>query len=203
MILKEAVGGLAGILLTGGRSRRMGFDKAALLIDGHRCAEIVGAKLAATVSPAFEVGPGYSGLPSLREEPPGEGPLVAIVAGWVALSQSGHRGPVLVVAGDLPLVTVEILRLLADWPGSGSVVPVVNGRRQPLCARWSAATLEQAAVAAASGERSLRGLFGEGTEFLREDAWGHLTAGSAFADIDTPEDLARLGIARGVANSRL
>jgi molybdopterin-guanine dinucleotide biosynthesis protein A len=186
--------GVAGILLTGGASRRMGESKTTLLIEGCRLADLIGSKVAVVASPVIEVGPGDSGLRAVREEPPGQGPLVAIVAGWAELKRVGHRGPVLVVAGDLPLVTVEVLRLVADWPYSGSVVPRVGGRRQPLCARWSVTDLGRAVAAAASGERSLRSCFGEGTLFLEEDAWGHLTGGSAFADVDTTEDLARLGI---------
>jgi molybdenum cofactor guanylyltransferase len=186
--------GVAGILLTGGSSRRMGVAKTTLLIGGHRLAERIGSKVAIVASPVVEVGPGDSGLSAVREEPSGQGPLVAVVAGWAELNRVGHRGPVLIVAGDLPLVTVDILRLVANWPTSGSVVPLVGGRRQPLCARWSVADLEQAVTAAASGERALRNCFGEDAVFLHKDAWGHLTEGSAFADVDTPEDLVRLGI---------
>jgi len=64
------------------------------------------------------------------------------------------------------------------------------------------ADLEQAAPS--SGERSLRGRFGEGVEFLHEDPSSHLTEGSALADIDAPEDLVRPGIAlTGVARGHL
>ena len=189
------VAAVAGLLLTGGRSRRMGTDKASLDVGGRRLAELVGERLGAVVAPALEVGPGRSGLPSIAEEPPGEGPLVALVAGWRALVGLGHNGPVLVVACDLPLVTVEVLRLLAVWPGPGSVVPVVGGARQPLCARWARADLERAAAGAAGGARSLQGFFGPDVRFLDEATWGAVAPPSVFADVDTPADLERLGLA--------
>ena len=136
---------VAGILLTGGTSRRMGFDKASIPIGGVPCAERVAKVLRAVVAHAVEVGPGTSGLPAVREEPPGGGPLVAVCAGARVLEESGSSRPALVVACDLPLVIESVLRTLADWPGSRSVVPMIGGRPQPLCARWSAQDLEAAA----------------------------------------------------------
>ena len=68
----------AGILLTGGRSRRMGVDKATLVLDGETLAVRAGRRLAAACAPTLEVGDGLSGLPSLREWPPGSGPLAAL-----------------------------------------------------------------------------------------------------------------------------
>ncbi|HET6809541.1 MAG TPA: NTP transferase domain-containing protein, partial [Acidimicrobiales bacterium] len=119
----------------------MGFDKATMVVEGRVSAVRLAAALTAVARPVLEVGPGRSGLASVSEDPPGSGPLVAIAAGWRALTERGHGGPVLVLACDLPLVDEEVLRLLAGWPGPASVVPVVAGRDQPLCARWSAADL--------------------------------------------------------------
>ena len=127
----------AAILLTGGASRRMGFDKTSLMVGGTPLAVRLGAMLAQICAPAIEIGTGRSGLPSMQERPGGEGPLVAIAAGVRALAARGSRGPALVLACDLPMVTAALLRALAEWPGSGSVVPDVDGHPQPLCARWS------------------------------------------------------------------
>ncbi|MGH9029117.1 MAG: molybdenum cofactor guanylyltransferase, partial [Acidimicrobiales bacterium] len=131
-------GSVAGILLTGGTSRRMGFDKASMLVDGIPCAARVAAVMLRVVTDAVEVGPGVSGLPVISEEPRGGGPLVALCAGMSALEAIGPARSTLVLACDLPFVTVAVLRTLAGWPGKSSVVPVVGGRPQPLCARWSA-----------------------------------------------------------------
>ncbi len=187
--------GTAGLLLTGGASRRMGADKALLVIEGQVSAVRLGRLLAAAASPALEVGPGASGLPAIREHPRGQGPLVAIAAGATHLQRLGASGPALVLACDLPLVTGALLEHLAHWPGDGAVVPVVDGHRQPLCARWSASDLAAAIDLAAKGQRSLRGLpaHGEHTDLGPED-WGPLADARTFADVDSPEDLARLGV---------
>lgn len=188
----------AGIVLTGGRSRRMGVDKATLEVGGVPCAVHVASVLAAAADPLVEVGPGHTGLVRAPEERPGEGPLAALVAGARALAARGHAGGVLALACDLPAVTPAALSMLATWPTNASVVPLVAGRPQTLCARWSAAALAEAASLVTAGERSMRALLSrlgpEGVVLLDEGAWPAGVDASAFADVDTPEDLARLGL---------
>src|SRR5438105_8578446 len=148
----------AGLLLTGGASRRMGRDKALLEVDGQRLVDRAAALLAAVADPVVEVGPGWSGLPAIREEPPGSGPLAALGAGAAALRTAGHEGPVLVLAVDMPRVSVELLRLLARRAGPGTAVPRADGHPQPLCARYGPAALATVDGLLAAGERSLRAL---------------------------------------------
>ena len=74
------------------------------------------------------------------------------------------------------------------------MIPVVDGRHQYACARYGAATLERAKVALRSGELSLRGIADSGFETLTEAEWGDVADRRAFADVDTPEDLERLGL---------
>ena len=73
----------AGLLLTGGASRRMGQDKAALPATdgGESLAGRTARLLAAATSPTLEVGPGWSDLPAVVEVQRGGGPLVALAAG--------------------------------------------------------------------------------------------------------------------------
>jgi molybdenum cofactor guanylyltransferase len=173
----------------------MGFDKASIPIGGVPCAERVAKVLRAVVAHAVEVGPGTSGLPAVREEPPGGGPLVAVCAGARVLEESGSTRPALVVACDLPLVIESVLRTLADWPGSRSVVPMIGGRPQPLCARWSAQDLEAAADLVAAGMRSMQSLLDrQDVELVTEDLWPGGVDRRAFTDVDTPADLERLAL---------
>lgn len=185
-----------GILLTGGTSSRMGSDKAVIELDGKPLARRVASALAAATALAVEVGPGTSGLPSVVEDPPGSGPLAAVAAGWEFLvRRGGDKRPVLVLACDLPEVPAELVAWLAERPGEASVVPVLGGVPQPLCARWAVDDLERAAAQWAGGERSLRRVFGPSAAFVEEDAWGSVAPRSALEDVDTPDDLARRGMA--------
>ena len=173
----------------------MGVDKIMIPVGGEPCITRIERVLRTIASPCLEVGPGRTSFRSLIELAPGNGPLAAIAAGCTALRALGHDGPALVVAGDLPLVTENVLRWLATRPGNGSVVPVVDGRRQPLLARWSPWDLHSAIGAVASGHRSLRGLpDGAGTTIATELMWSTVATAEVFADIDTPEDLRRLGL---------
>lgn len=181
----------------------MGTDKALLETGGGvPWARWVGSLLAEVAEVAVEVGPGYSGLPSVLEEQRGQGPLVAVAAGAAALSAEGWEGPALVFACDLPRLTSGAVRWLADWPGKGAVVPIVGGRSQPLCARWSAADLSAAESRAASGERSLRGLPGVATcALVGPSGWMALIDADTLTDADTPEEALRAG-ATGVHSPR-
>lgn len=181
----------AGLLLTGGSSRRMGTDKATLDVGGERLVDRAVRVLCAVCDPVLEVGPGVSGLRVVREDPPGAGPLAALVAGAAAL-QVEH---VLLLAVDLPFVSAPLLALIADWPGDGAVVPVVGGRPQHVCARYGPESLVEAAARYSAGERSLRWVCGlPGTVELDEVAMRAVASERSFADLDSPEDLDRWGL---------
>lgn len=174
----------------------MGSDKATLVVGVQTLARTVCQCLEAVAGPVVEVGPGVAGTSVVvRESPAGGGPLAGVVAGTDALHRLRYRGPVLLVACDLPLVTVAALTWLATFPAVGSIVPTVDGRPQPLCARWSAVDLDAARDAYASGERSLRPLLRQPDVHLVDERWwGSVASPLAFADVDTPTDLSRLGL---------
>jgi molybdenum cofactor guanylyltransferase len=181
---------MAGVLLTGGASRRMGTDKARLVVNGETLAARSARVLASVCDPVVEVGPGVSGLPAVQEEPAGAGPLVALLAGVGAL---GQPKSVILLACDLPNVTADVLQLLVEWPGSGTVIPVVDGRFQYACARYGAGALDEALSVVRSGGSSFKQLGSADCEYVSESDWGEVATALDFADVDTPEDLRRLG----------
>jgi molybdopterin-guanine dinucleotide biosynthesis protein A len=189
------VPGVAGLLLTGGASRRLGFEKALLRVDGDRLADRVAHALTQVVAPVIEVGPGYTSLPAVREDPPGTGPLLALAAGADALAARGVRGPAVVLAVDLPGVDESFVEWLASHPAHGTVVPVVEGVRQTLCARYGADALAAARGVAAAGGRALRTLLDAVlVHEADESEWGAVTGRATFVDVDTPDDVAALGL---------
>lgn len=188
------VPGVAGLLLTGGASRRMGVDKASLEVDGLPLAQRTANVLAAVVAPAVEVGPGRTTLPAVEEAPAGQGPLAATAAGFRALVERGHVGPVIVVATDLPRLSVAVVQALASHPSAGSVVPLVAGRPQWLAARWSPRALRRAPALVHQGERRMRAL-ADDVDDVDDVQW---LDGSEWAadliDVDTPADLRHAGL---------
>ena len=190
---------VAGLLLTGGASRRMGSDKALLEVDGQRMVDRAAAVLGEVADPVIEVGPGWSGLPAVREDPPGSGPLAAVCTGVTALRAAGHDGLVLVLAVDMPRVNAEVLRLLADRPGPDTAVPRADGHPQVLCARYGPDTLAAADRLLAGGGKSLRLLVedlaaggGDQVGWVEPEEWEPVAGPGVFSDVDTPEDLRRL-----------
>jgi len=184
----------AGLLLTGGSSRRMGRDKAELVIAGERLADRAARALAAVCDPVLEVGPGRSGLEAVDDEPR-SGPLVALVAGTAALRAREHKSAVVLLGVDLPFVSEPLLRLVADHPAADTVVPVAGGMRQSCCARYSPAALDTAAELAERGERALHALLAAVPVVeVGEDEWRAVAPADALVDLDTPEDLVRYDV---------
>lgn len=179
-----------GALLTGGSSRRLGVDKATLVVGGERLADRAARVLGAGCRPLVEIGPGVTRLSAVRDDPAGAGPLGALVAAAAAL---GTRGPIVVLACDLPFVESPLVELLARWPGLPTAIPIAAGEPQTVCARYGPAALAAARVAFATGERSLRALL-EGTDHdqIPESEWRAVAPAHAFLDVDTPADLERV-----------
>ncbi|MCU1459335.1 MAG: molybdopterin-guanine dinucleotide biosynthesis protein [Actinomycetia bacterium] len=186
---------IAGVLLTGGMSRRMGVDKATLRIGTETLATRAARVLSAVCDPVLEVGPGWTGLRAVADEPRGQGPLAALAT---AVDVLGATGPVLLLGVDLPLVDEGLLALIAGWPGRGSAVPLQDGFPQLCCARYGPEALEQLAGAQAGRAPrggSLRSLLERaGFAPISEAEWQRVTRADALDDVDTPEDLARLGL---------
>ncbi len=188
---------VTGIVLAGGRSRRMGSDKAALLFGGRPLLQRTVAALAEVADEVVVVlAPGRK-LPPLECPRPvrvaadpveGEGPLVGIAAGLRAAS-----APVaLVVAVDMPFLRPALLRLLAERAAAGSrcVVPIYEGRPQPLCSAWRREALEVVEAQVETGERAVMSVARTlDAERLLPAAWRAADPdGRSFVNVNTPEE---------------
>jgi molybdenum cofactor guanylyltransferase len=185
----------AGILLTGGRSRRLGVDKASLVLDGETLAARAARRLSAVCAPVVELGDGVSDLPAVREDHAGAGPLSALATAGSWLRARGHHGPAVLLGVDLPAVDERFLAWLRDRPGEPTVVLRVGGRLQPVCARYGVDALLAAESLVAGGVRALHELFDViEHEVVEPDEWGAVAGDDTFDDVDTPADAERFGI---------
>lgn len=108
------------IILTGGASRRMGADKAALDWGGQRAVDRVAA-LATAVGAVRVLTAGRDlGLEHVDDPAPGAGPVGGVLAGARALAAHG-LARALVLAVDAPTVTVEDLAPLLAAAAPGAV----------------------------------------------------------------------------------
>jgi molybdopterin-guanine dinucleotide biosynthesis protein A len=145
------------VVLAGGGARRLdGADKPGLLVGGRPLVAWVGAAVAGAGRLVL-VGPGRPELPraiTVREEPPGGGPVPALRAGLARV-----RAPwAAVLAADLPFLRsehVDELRRRARGR-AGAVLVDSGGRPQWLAGVWRVADLLAALAAYRDG--SLRDL---------------------------------------------
>ncbi len=182
---------VAGIILTGGSSTRMGKDKATLLINGQSCSSRLANLLSQYSYPCLEIGPGYSGLDFVLESPRFGGPLVALATAKQELeTKYNYLGPVVVLACDLPFASSNLISLLVNWPSVNTVIPTLETKPQPLCARFSKDSLEIAQVLVSEGERSMKSLFDKTKiDWIDENMWSSKIDPKEFLDIDTPLDI--------------
>src|SRR5450759_1779967 len=134
----------AGIILAGGRSQRMGTNKALLPLPGQ-ASETFLARLVSTLAPLCAellivardpAQFAHVVLPDTRlvfDEKPGGGPLMGLYSGLNAMQAT----TALVVAVDMPFVQPALLAFLLDcYKQDTLIVPVVEGIPQVLLALY-------------------------------------------------------------------
>jgi molybdenum cofactor guanylyltransferase len=130
----------AGFVLVGGKSTRMGQDKALLLWRSQRLVETIAATVAAVTGTVTLIGrpERYVNLeiPCLSDHRHGLGPL----AGIEAALETGRGEWNLIVGCDMPDVNADTLHSLLDQAEQTSrwcvAAQDVTGRIQPLCAAY-------------------------------------------------------------------
>ena len=132
----------SAIILAGGRSSRMGTDKAALRVGEKTLLELMVEKVR-HVGISDVVVSGCAACPAgTRYAPdliPDRGPLSGIHAG---LKQIRHRS-CLVLPVDMPLIPEETLRLLIEAHGSLPITALtVDDRPEPLAAVYDACLVQ-------------------------------------------------------------
>ena len=152
---------LAAVLLAGGESRRMGCDKAALLLNGiplwQRQIALLRQLSPAEVLVSARVQPAW--LPAdarfIADAPPARGPLGGVAAALEATSAT-H---LLALAIDLPAMSAAHLAALwrAASPGRG-VLPWLEDRAEPLPAIYPAEASPIASGLRAGQDFSVRAL---------------------------------------------
>lgn len=183
-------------VLAGGRSSRMGSDKALLPFDHQTLLQHALRTASSALVRARIVGSGsrYGQFGEVIEDVfPGCGPLGGIHA---ALSVS-NTDLNLMLSVDMPLMTPEFLRWLAEQAGTAQeliVVPNAAGGPQPLCAIYRRGILPAVEQALKNGDYKIGRLFSQvPTRLIPEQEI--VAAGFSaiiFQNVNTPEDYDRL-----------
>lgn len=181
-------------ILAGGKSSRMNYNNKALLTykektfiehiieAGKEYDEII---IVANDKKQYEC----FGLPIVEDIYKGNGPLSGIHA---AMSYS-KNDYILCVACDMPLINSELLNFMGNFIGNyEALVPIYNGRMQPLVAVYSKKIIEKVKNALINNENKLQAFIRsldyklvyrlENREFKKEE----------FFNINTPEEFKKL-----------
>lgn len=205
-----------GVVLAGGKSSRMGRDKASMpwppaepagvdpargrsrsgpasTLGGHalaRLGQVTSDLLVADGGRHQESGRWRGGVAAV---PDGSG--VGPAAGILGAARARPRQPLLVLACDLPMIPVELLAALARSTADVAV-PVGPSGVEPLCALYSPRALEALTEGVERGELAPRtlaempgNLVVERIEGSRLAAFGDPSV--LFANLNSPEDLRR------------
>jgi len=186
---------LYGLVLAGGRSRRMGSDKAALQTDGETQLKRTVRLLNRHVDYVFvstradQLDDVRSGFNQIVDAYDDLGP----VAGILSAMDSDPEKSWLVLACDLPNIDDETIEFLVasadpDCPVT-AYVSVVDGLPEPLCAIWrpgSRVIIERFVADGYQCPRKM--LINSPTRMLEQPVPG------ALHNINTPDDLAGTGV---------
>lgn len=185
---------LAGFVLVGGNSARMGRDKARLPIESHLLIEDVAAKVACITKNVALIGGAdrytelpFENFPDLRT---GKGPLAGVEA-----ALSTNRGDLnLIVACDMPGLHVAWLGKLAaralETKSSCIICEDEQGVVHPLCGLWKLAALPVVEAALDRGQLRM-------SDLLQELCAERVQIDSIIRNVNTPEEWETWQIAHG------
>lgn len=190
---------LAAVVLAGGLSTRWGRDKALAPWRGRRLLDhvverlpderastvlVIRAEQDGTAWPAERIVHDDPGLPA--------GPLRGVIAGLEACETARAW----VVACDLPLIHAGLLRFLAGVaaPDRPAVIPVWEGRPQPLVGVYRADTADALRATLAAGEHSLIDALVAADVLLvaEEECRRYDPRGESFLNLNRPDQAADL-----------
>ena len=194
-------GALHGLILTGGRSSRMGVDKG--LIDYHGqvqvgwLAELPGAYCASarvSVGPRQDRTGGYEAMATVVDHEPGLGPAGGLDSAWKTSPDAAW----LLVAVDMPLLDRATLTALTDGRSATHLATAFrhpDGVLEPLCTIWEPAARVLLERRLQQGDASLRRLLESGPVRVLDPP-----SPEALSGVDRPE--VRNGIRRRLRKQR-
>lgn len=192
----QRIGGVTGVILAGGESRRMGSDKSLLPIHGarfidhtYRClSELFDEVIIVTNSPSLYDGIPCSKVPDIYYA---QGSLAGIHSG---LCHARHER-VFVVACDMPFVDSAVVRHICSRANEGDVViPVGERGSEPLHALYSKGCLPAMEEVLDAGRKRIVEFFPQ-VEVVEIGAreWSAIDPGGrSFCNINTPQEYFQL-----------
>ncbi|WP_183041094.1 molybdenum cofactor guanylyltransferase [Salipaludibacillus neizhouensis] len=189
---------IAGIILAGGKSSRMGTNKALLTVNGEQTIVRLLERLLNIVDEVILVTNDketyeFLDVQMVTDNEKDRGPLAGLEAGLAASKHSWN----LIVACDLPFFEEKIVEVLLHslkQTACDAVIPLINGRAQPLMALYHRRVLPTIEQSLKENKLRLRDVFTQiNSRFVTEEEF--LKAGYSekeieklFFNMNNPED---------------
>ena len=179
------------LILAGGESRRMGQDKATLVLGGKTLLEniiVTMQQLFPKVIVSVRQPRAGIDVPQVCDVQRAGGPLVGLISGM----KKAESHWVFAVACDMPFVTQAVVSRLAIYrSGHQAVVPLVGGYPQPLAAFYAVSCLDAMRASLDEGDKSLLGMLQKlDVRYVSEAELRDVDPQfRSFFDLDTPQDL--------------
>ncbi|PLR81587.1 molybdenum cofactor guanylyltransferase [Bacillus canaveralius] len=181
-----------GIILAGGKSSRMGTNKAFLEVGNQAVIERIIAELSKIVSDLVVVTNHFAeyqslGVPMTEDNWKGKGPLAGMEAGLLASKHDKN----LVVACDMPFISVKLGQFLLEQLNQyEAAVPEINSRLHPLFAAYRKETVPSIQESLSEDQLKIRSfLHRVNSKILKEDELSGLGLdGASLYNMNNPDE---------------
>jgi molybdenum cofactor guanylyltransferase len=187
---------VTAFILAGGKSTRMGRDKAFVILDGRTLLERMldlARSVCADVRIVRERGKVSAFAPLVEDVFPGRGPL----GGIHAALRSSQTDLNLILAVDIPFLSADFLQFMITKSRCGAMVTVARTSDgwQPLCAVYRREFADLAEKALGARIYRIDGLFFPATTLVIEEEEMRKQGFSSdlFRNLNTPDDLSGCG----------
>ena len=193
---KKPYGHIAGVILTGGSSKRYGKNKAFLELGGIRLIDRITDDMKNIFKRVILVtnekkGYEYLGIPVVEDLIKGLGPIGGIYTGLMSIS--GQAG--FFLGCDMPFINKQLVRYMVDIQDNhAAVVPSVANEIEPLHAIYAQSCLGPIRNLIGSKRYQVRLVYDQiSVRYVKEDEirrFGSPTR--AFLNINTPDEFAKI-----------
>lgn len=200
----NAIINASAVILAGGESKRMGTDKASLVINGTSLVERVAGNMRGCFNEVIlstrDIDIEIDDVTTVKDKYGRRGPAIGLISAASEIKNDW----VFVIACDMPVASNKLINYMSTLrDGVDMVVPNAEGQVQPLFAFYSKRSIELLKESIENGERGLCKFIKNNktlnvryvsTNEVKEFDSGLLS----FFDLDTKEDIEELTILRGV-----
>jgi molybdenum cofactor guanylyltransferase len=182
---------LTGIVIAGGKSRRMGAEKGLIPFNGKPLitypVQMLGKVSAQVIISANSNSYDFLGLPVIADQTMGGGPMTGIYSGLLA-SETEYN---LVLSCDMPLISIDLLmHLVASAVGCKAIVAFHQGFAEPLCGIYNRSLIgELESHISTRNFKLITFLETTGARFIEIDERLPFYHPNFFLNVNTPQDI--------------